>query len=53
MAHTKSSLTEENLHACTTEAIIPTWVSVQMKTSKDSENNIFTVLFWYIQNPMF
>lgn len=52
-AHTKSSLTEKNLYVCTAEAIILTCVSEQMKTSKDSENNIFTVLFWYIQNPVF
>lgn len=50
---TLSSLTKQNLYVCTAEAIILTCVSVQMKTSKDSENNIFTILFWCFQNPMF
>lgn len=37
---------EETLHVIgTAEAVILTCVSVQMKTSKDSENNIFTDLF--------
>lgn len=53
-AHTKSSLTEKTSQViCTAEAIILTCVSVQMKTSKDSENNIFTDLFSYFHNPVF